>query len=54
MKKVEILKSFFGTLDKPVLNAELMDFIKNDRKGYDELVSLAATSLGVKIDGVKA
>lgn len=49
LSRPTIIKQFFGTPEKPVSSAELLDFGKNDREGYMELSTLAAVALGVKI-----
>ena len=36
--KVRALKDTFGTPGRPVTNQELIDFKRNDPKGFDELV----------------
>ena len=46
---IQILKDFFGSEEHPVTPKELIDLAKNDRPGYDELVTLAADSLGVTV-----
>ena len=50
MKKVDALKQFFGTKEKPVTAIELMDFRKLDTRGFDELAELAAKAMGQTID----
>lgn len=50
MKKVDALKQFFATPEKPVTASELMDFRKFDTKGFDELAELAAKAMGQSID----
>ena len=49
MGSVSILKAFFGT-EKPLTSQELIDFKKNDPKGFMEVVKLAAKQLGVEIE----
>ena len=46
---IQILKDFFGTEKQPITPKELIDLAKNDRPSYDELVALAAVSLGVTV-----
>ena len=45
-KKAEVIKEFFGVEGKPVTNPEMMDFVKQDRAGYNDLAQAAAVALG--------
>jgi len=47
MTKIQALKQFFGTEEKPVTNPELLDFAKNDRAGFDELGELVRIHMGI-------
>jgi hypothetical protein len=48
--KVQVIREYFNTPEKPITSAELMDLAKNDRKGYDELAILCAKALNVTLD----
>jgi len=43
--KIEALKSYFETPEKPVTFQELMELRKSDPKGYAELAELAQEAL---------
>ena len=43
--KVQDLKNFFSTPEKPITNQELIDFRREDPKGFDELAGLAGVAL---------
>lgn len=49
MNRVEVLRRFFGD-NRPLTVKELMTFKKEDPKGFDETVTLAAAEMGVSID----
>ena len=40
MSKANALKTFFSTPEKPVTTAELLEFRKADKAGFDELAAL--------------
>ncbi len=40
MTKIEALKTFFSTEAQPVTNQELLQFKKEDPKGFDELAEM--------------
>jgi hypothetical protein len=43
---MQSIKDFFGTEEKPVTNAELIELRKADQDGYDELSRLSEAALG--------
>lgn len=49
MNRVEVLRRFFGD-NRPVTTQELMKFKKEDPKGFEETITLAAAEMGVSID----
>ena len=54
LTKVEALKTFFGSLAKPLTGHELTDFKKNDPKGFEELAQLAKEALEAGVPQVAA
>ena len=46
IKKAASLKEYFSTPERPVTNKELMDLVRTDKEGYDELAIGAAKELG--------
>ena len=48
--KIQLLKGFFGTADKPVTSKELIEFAKTDKAGYDKLALEVAEGTGQSID----
>jgi hypothetical protein len=51
IKKVQAIKEFFSTEEKPVSNKELMDLVRTDKAGYDFLAEGAAKALGKELEG---
>ena len=45
LTRVEALKQFFGVPEKPITNAELIDFRKVDKQGFDEIADLCIRAL---------
>lgn len=45
MTKIEALKQFFSTEDRPVTNQELLAFKKEDPQGFDELAEAVLVEL---------
>lgn len=46
MTKVQALRDYFSTPEKPVANTELIELRRADPKGFDELAEAAAKALG--------
>ena len=49
--RIEALKVFFGTPEKPVTNIELIDLRRGDKAGFEELAEAAFKALGWDKEG---
>lgn len=47
--KVQAIKDYFSTPEKPVTNQELIALRRDDKKGFDELAELFAKALGEEL-----
>jgi len=45
MGKIEAIKRFFSTPEKPVANTELLEFRRADPKGFDEVADACIKAL---------
>ena len=43
--KIDALKQFFGTPEKPITTKELFDFRKNDPEGFDAISDLCLEAM---------
>ena len=43
--KIDALKQFFGTPEKPLTTKELFDFRKNDPDGFDAIAELCLVAM---------
>lgn len=52
MKRIEAIKTYFGQGEdaRPVTNAELINFRKEDAAGFNEIAELCAQALGATLD----
>jgi hypothetical protein len=53
VSKVQLMRDFFSTPNKPITTKELIDFAKTDRAGYDKLAQEVADATGQKLDEPK-
>ncbi|GAH85500.1 unnamed protein product [marine sediment metagenome] len=49
LTKVQALKKYFSTKEKPVTNTELIQLRRDDREGFDELAEAASRELGEEL-----
>jgi len=54
MTKIEALKCFFSTSEKPVSTQELADLRQNDPRGFDELAEAAREALEAEVPKIVA
>lgn len=47
--RIQALKQYFSTPEKPLTNSELIELRKADPKGFNELAALVAKELGATI-----
>ncbi len=48
MTKIDALKVFFGSADRPVTTKELTEFKKADPVGFEQIAQAAAAALAVE------
>lgn len=48
ISRIDAIKKFFGT-ERPVTNAELIEFRKADAKGFNEIAADCAKALGEEL-----